>query len=107
MCGSWRSSALPVCPGPSSTPAGALPFGGRTPAGPAAAAAATRTAAPDNGTAPPAGYGSLHSKGINCSQSYKDEDTQAGALMKEHSHQNTINLDAKVRLSAAGGGWGV
>lgn len=61
-CGSWQSSARPVCPGLWSIQAGALPFGGRTPAGPAAAAAGTQTAAPDIETAPPAGYGSLHIK---------------------------------------------
>lgn len=61
-CGSWRSSARPVCPGLWSTRAGARTFGGRTPAGPAAAAAGTQTAAPDIETAPPAGYGSLHIK---------------------------------------------
>lgn len=59
-CGSWRSNAPPVYPDSWSTQAGARPFDGRTPAGPAVAAAGIRTAAPNNGTAPPAGFGSLH-----------------------------------------------
>lgn len=59
-CESLQSSAQRVCPGLWSTQAGARLFGGRTPAGPAAAAAVTLTAAPDNETAPPAGYGFLH-----------------------------------------------
>lgn len=70
-CGFLQSSARPVSPGLWSTRAGARLFDGKTPAGPAAAAAATPTAAPDIGTAPPAGYGSLekHQKTVRHPQS--------------------------------------
>lgn len=61
-CGSWRSSAQPAYPTLGNTLAGVRPFGERTLAGPAVAAAGTRTAAPDIGTAPPAGYESLRNE---------------------------------------------
>lgn len=53
------SSALQVCLGLWRTPVGAQPSGGRSPVGPAATAGGTPTAAPNNGIAPPTGYGSL------------------------------------------------
>lgn len=66
-----QSSARPVCPGLWSTLAGARLFDGRTPAGPAEAAAATPTAAPDIGTAPPAGYGSLEKQPKNMQEGFR------------------------------------